>query len=380
MTQSAHSPIHVGHVLLSLRAGGLENGVVNVINGLNRNEFVSSVCCLQSSGEFGGRITDERCRVLEFGLQPGNDPRLVWRLARAFRNLRLDIVHTRNAEAFFYGALAAKLAGVRAVVHSEHGRTFPEKWHRALLQRWLLRSTACAFAVSRQLAEQLVTEIGVRPGTFKVIYNGVDTAKFAAAANCGRRQHHDGIVIGSVGRLAAVKNYPLLLQALAQLPAAIPWRLALIGDGPERGNLQETIGRLGIEGRVSFLGHRNDVAELLGGIDIFVLPSISEGMSNTLLEAMAAGVAVIASDVGGNREIVEPGRSGLLFAPGDARAAARAIEQVATDAQLRGRLAGAGAQRAMTTFGLRTMLTAYEDLYRSVWRTTSDQLTRPLGA
>lgn len=379
MTRTPHLPIHVGHVLLSLRTGGLENGVVNVINGLNRGEFLSSVCCLQSSGEFSRRIADERCRVLEFGLRPGNDPRLVWRLARAFRSLRLDIVHTRNAEAFFYGAMAARLAGV-PVVHSEHGRTFPEKWHRALLQRWLLRGTARAFAVSRQLAEQMVTEIGAPAGSFKVIYNGVDTAKFAEAARRRRREPRGEILIGSVGRLAAVKNYQLLLQAVASLPPDISWRLVLIGDGPEHGNLQATISRLGIEGRVSLLGHRDDVAELLGGLDIFVLPSRSEGMSNTLLEAMAAGVAVIASDVGGNREIIEPGRSGLLFAPGDPLAAARAIQQLAADAQLRERLASAGAQRAATTFGLSTMLSAYEDLYRSVWRTTGDQLTKPLGA
>ena len=378
-SQRSHVPIHVGHVLLSLRAGGLENGVVNVINGLDRREFLSTVCCLQSAGEFAGRIADARCRILEFGLRPGNDPRLVWRLARAFRSLRLDIVHTRNAEAFFYGALAARLAGVPAVVHSEHGRTFPEKWHRALLQRWLLRGTACAFAVSRELAEAMVTQIGVPPASFRVIYNGVDTAKFAAAAR-GARAHRDQILIGSVGRLAAVKNHRLLLQAVARLPPDLPWRLVLIGDGPERDNLQETARQLGIGARVSLLGHRDDIAALLGELDIFVLPSVSEGMSNTLLEAMAAGVAVVASDVGGNREIIEAGRCGLLFAPGDPLAAAQAIEQLSSDAQLRGRLASAGAQRAGSTFSLRTMLGAYEDLYRSVRRTTGDHLTRPLGA
>lgn len=380
MTETAQLPIHVGHVLLSLRAGGLENGVVNVINGLNRHEFRSTVCCLQSAGEFARRIADERCQILEFGLRPGNDPRLVWRLARAFRALNLDIVHTRNAEAFFYGALAARLAGVPAVVHSEHGRTFPEKWHRSLLQRWLLRGTACAFAVSRQLADQMVSQIGVAPGTFSVIYNGVDTAKFGGAARRGPGERRDGILIGSVGRLAAVKNYPLLLEAVARLPEGMPWRLVLIGDGPERDKLREAAGQLGIGARVSLLGHRDDVATLLGELDIFVLPSLSEGMSNTLLEAMAARVAVVASDVGGNREIIEAGRSGLLFAPGDVRAAARAIGQLAGDAQLRARLAGAGAQRAMTTFGLPAMLSAYEELYRSVRRTTSDPLTRPLGA
>jgi sugar transferase (PEP-CTERM/EpsH1 system associated) len=378
MNQAARAPIHVGHVLLSLRAGGLENGVVNVINGLSRREFLSTVCCLQSSGEFARRISDERCRVLEFGLRPGNDPRLVWRLARAFRVSRLDIVHTRNAEAFFYGAFAAKLAGL-PVVHSEHGRTFPEKRHRALLQRWLLRGTASAFAVSRQLADDLVTHIGVRPGSFSVIYNGVDTSRFARGPGA-HGDERDEVVIGSVGRLAAVKNYQLLLHAVALLPQDLRWRLVLIGDGPERDTLERIARELGVDARVSLLGYRDNVPELLRELDVFVLPSISEGMSNTLLEAMAAGVAAIASDVGGNREIIESGRSGLLFAPGDPLSAAAAIEQLARDAQLRGRLASAGAQRAATTFGLPAMLRTYEDLYRSVWRMTGDQLSRPLGA
>jgi sugar transferase (PEP-CTERM/EpsH1 system associated) len=377
MKRAANAPIHVGHVLLSLRPGGLENGVVNVINGLDRREFLSSVCCLQTSGEFAERITDERCRILEFGLRPGNDPLLVWRLARAFKALRLDVVHTRNAEAFFYGALAAKLACVPALVHSEHGRVFPEKWHRALVQRWLLRGASAAFAVSAQLAEQLVTHIGVPAGSIRVIYNGVDSRKFAGRT----AQRAPGeVLIGSVGRLVAVKNYGLLLQALARLPPQIPWRLVLIGDGPERRQLESAAEGLGIGARVSFLGHRDDVAELLGDLDLFVLPSISEGMSNTLLEAMAAGVAVIASDVGGNREVIEAGRSGLLFANGDVQAAAQAIEQLAVDAPLRRKFADAGQQRANTTFGMGTMLRAYEDLYRSVWRPNSDQLTRPVGA
>jgi glycosyltransferase involved in cell wall biosynthesis len=187
-------------------------------------------------------------------------------------------------------------------------------------------------------------------------------------------------VIGSVGRLAAVKNYRLLLQAVARLPPEVRWRLVLVGDGPQRAELEQTAAELGIAARASFLGHREDVAAVLSDLDVFVLPSDSEGMSNTLLEAMAAGVAVIASDVGGNREVIEADRSGLLFARGDTAAAAQAIQQLVTDAALRQRLANAGLQRAHTTFALSTMLSAYENLYRDVWRAKSDQVPRPAGA
>jgi sugar transferase (PEP-CTERM/EpsH1 system associated) len=373
--------MRICHVLLSLRPGGLENGVVNVINGLDRQEFVSAVCCLQQRGEFADRIADERCEVLEFGLQPGTDIGLPWRLARAFRRLRPDIVHTRNAEAFYYGAVAAKLAGVPAVVHSEHGRVFPEKWHRALVQRLMLRDVTCAFAVSRQLADAMVTEIGVRPGKFKVIYNGVDTLKFGMRSRTGDRGAEQGeVIIGSVGRLAAVKNYGFLLRTVARLPRELRWRLVLIGDGPERTNLVETIRELDLNERVELLGHRDDVADLLPRFDIFVLPSVSEGMSNTLLEAMAAGVAVVASNVGGNPEIIEPGRSGLLFPSGDLAAAVREISSLVTDPWRRAQLADAGAARAEKTFGMRVMLNAYEELYRAVWRTKNAHVTASVVA
>ena len=377
MTRPAE-PIRVCHVLLSLRPGGLENGVVNVINGLDRTEFVSSVCCLQEKGVFAGRITDTRCEILEFGLRPGTDFSLPRRLMRAFRKLRPDIVHTRNAESFYYGAAAAKLAGI-PVVHSEHGRVFPEKWHRALVQRLMLKNIAGAFAVSRELAHAMVTQIGVRPGRFTVIYNGVDTQRFVARATTSRRASGE-VVIGTVGRLVAVKNYGLLLRAVAELPRELPWTLRFIGDGPERERLCALAQQLGVGERVQFLGHREDVAQLLGGLDIFVLPSLSEGMSNTLLEAMAAGVAVVASDVGGNPEIIESDRSGMLFACGDVDGAARKIQALVADSALRARLAAAGIDRVQSTFSMSAMLDQYQNLYRSVWRTSHGQVTAPAFA
>ena len=375
----AGRPIHVAHVLLSLRPGGLENGVVNVINGLDRSEFVSSVCCLQVKGLFAERITDERCRVEEFGLKPGTDASMPFRLARAFRQLRPDIIHTRNAESFFYGAAAARLAGI-PVVHSEHGRVFPEKKHRALVQRWMLRKAARAFAVSRELAQAMVTEIGVAPDRFEVIYNGVDTQRFNARPPGARQATRSPVVIGTVGRLVSVKNYPLLLRAVQKLPSSLPWTLRFIGDGPERAKLEALARELQIEARVEFLGHSENVAALLDDLDIFVLPSISEGMSNTLLEAMAAGVAVVASDVGGNPEIIEAGRSGLLFASGDVDGAARQIESLLADPSLRARIAAAGNARVHETFSMRAMLEQYQNLYKGVWRTIHGQPAAPAFA
>ena len=355
--------LKICHVVLSLRPGGLENGVVNVINGIDPGEFESSVCCLKDKGEFAARIRDPAVGVIEMGWRTGNDPLLPLRLAALFRRLGVDIVHTRNAEAFFYGMAGAKLAGVPHVIHSEHGRTFPEKPLRARLQRWLLGSVDYVFAVSARLRDDLVREIGVARERLDIIYNGVDLGRFSGA---GPQSSTAEVLIGSVGRLVAVKNYPLLLRALAALPISPPWRLVLVGDGPERASLESLAGELGIRERVEFLGHRDDVPPLLQRMTVFVLPSVSEGLSNTLLEAMAAGAAIVASDVGGNREIVEHEASGLLFESDDLEGLSAALSRLISDPTLRKRLSDTAAARVREQFSLEGMLRRYEEMYRHV--------------
>ena len=354
--------------MLSLKPGGLENGVVNVVNGLDPAQFRSSVCCLQQAGEFAARMR-AATEIIEMGLQPGNDWWLPLRLARRLRALRVDIVHTRNAEPFFYGIAAARLAGVPVVIHSEHGRTFPEKPLRARMQRLLLSGANAAFSVSERLKQDLVRELGVSPARFEVIHNGVDVERFRSARSTGERRCAD-VVIGSVGRLAPVKNYPLLLRALAQLPTVPPSRLLFVGEGPERPSLEALAAELGLAGRVQFAGHREDVPQALREMDVFVLPSTSEGMSNTLLEAMAAGVATVASDAGGNGEIIVPEVSGLLFRSADVAGLAAQLGRLVGDPGLRARLAAAAATRVRLEFSIDAMLRRYEQLYRRVWSQT----------
>lgn len=358
-------PLHICHIVLSLEPGGLENGVVNVINGLDPVEFRSSVCCLKRAGEFAGRLRPG-VSIAAMDLRPGNDPWLPLRLARLLRRSGVDIVHTRNAEPFFYGVVAARLAGVPAVVHSEHGRVFPEKPWRGFAQRWLLRHVDAAFAVSEQLKADLVRELRLPAGRFEVLYNGVDVTRFQRVPPEPHRDTSAGVLVGSVGRLAPVKNYGLLLHAIARLPAAPSCRLVLIGDGPEGAALRQLAAELGLRDRVEFRGHREDIPQLLRGLDVFVLPSVSEGMSNTLLEAMAAGLPVLASDVGGNKELIEAERSGLLFPSGDASVLAGQLGRLLASADLRARLGAAAQVRARSEFSLEAMLARYAALYRRV--------------
>jgi len=376
---SGRAPIRVLHVLLSLEPGGLENGVVNVINRLDRDRFVSSVCCLKHAGEFARRIEDPRVDIHELHWRGGNDPRLALRLAGLLRRTRPDIVHTRNAEPFFYGFAGAKLARAQALVHSEHGRKFDDRPARFAVQRWMSRHTDAIFAVSGQLKSDLVKHIGLPEASVEVLHNGVDLSRFNVAARTDAPAREalrrdwgvpaGALVVGSVGRLVAVKNYGLLLRAVA---ASGPYlHLVLAGEGPERAALTALAASLGIASRVHLLGHSNDVDRVLGAFDVFVLPSISEGMSNTLLEAMAAGVPPVASDVGGNGEIVRDGIDGRLF-PSDDEAALRAcLVALCGDGAERARLAAAARERVLSTFDIDQMIERYERLYERVHARTA---------
>ncbi|GAB4507881.1 MAG: glycosyltransferase [Sulfuricaulis sp.] len=359
-------PIHIQHVILSLQPGGLENGVINVVNGLNPERFRSSVCCLQQAGEFMGRLQQTHVQVHEMGLKGGNDYVLPLKLARLFRQTKTDIVHTRNPEAFFYGFLGAKLGGIKAVVHSEHGRFFPDKWHRMWVQRLFTRFTDRVFAVSEQLKRDLVMHVGLPASQVEVIYNGVKADRFPVNKTAIRRALgiSDGdIVIGSVGRLAPVKNYGLLLRAVPGLLGHHDITVMLVGDGPERARLEALAESLQIRQRIRFLGHRDDVHDLLAAMDIFVLPSHSEGMSNTLLEAMAAGTPVVASAVGGNTEIVRDQRDGLIFAPNDLEQLHARLALLCDDPVYGKRLGEAGYARVSQAFGIQAMIAGYEQLY-----------------
>lgn len=360
--------MHVQHVLLSLEPGGLENGVVNVVNGLNPSRFVSSICCLKHSGEFASRLSAQTKGIHELGWRGGTDLGLPLRLASVFRRTQTDVVHTRNATAFLYGVLGAKLAGVPTIVHSEHGRTFDDRKIRLYAQKFLTIFADAVFAVSAQLKHDVAARVGIPAADIGVLYNGVDlsnvvkTSKTTFCKQIGVDE--DTLIVGSVGRLVAVKNYGLFLRSIAHL--RIPnVAVVLIGEGPERNALELEAARLGIADSVHFLGHREDAKSLLSAFDVFVLPSFSEGLSNTILEAMAARVPVIASNVGGNPELVQDGATGFLFENNDIESLSKALKALLVSPIQRNHFAAAGRERVERDFSMETMISNYEAFYEN---------------
>jgi len=366
------SPLRIMHVVDRLASGGMERALIRLIRELDPEVFEHSICTLRGAdAEF---LPASGINVVQAGRANVDFQFNVPRLSRIIRSFRPTIVHSRNwggLEAVF----AARLAGVPVVVHSEHGYDLGALRRLPIRQR-LLRTIAyqmadCVFTVSDELKSFHAAQAIVRANTIQVFPNGVDTVRFCPDEGkrvALRRELNisaDALVVGSVGRMVAIKNYPALLQAVEYLVPAIPnLRLMLVGSGPDLDRLKAQASQSSeLSTRVLFVGPSERVADLLSAMDVFVLPSLGEGMSNTLLEALAVGLPIVATAVGGNPEVIADGVEGYLFAPGDVQGLSRRLQAVLSDAALRARLGQAARQRAREHFSIDRMLRRYTDLY-----------------
>ncbi|WP_440997097.1 TIGR03088 family PEP-CTERM/XrtA system glycosyltransferase [Arhodomonas sp. SL1] len=369
----ARRPLIV-HVLHRLDVGGLENGVVNLINHLPADAYRHAIVCLTDYTDFRQRLQDPAVRCCALHRRSGKDWRLYPRLWRCFRSLRPALVHTRNL-ATLEAQLPAWLAGAPARVHGEHG------WDMADMDGSRYRRLRAAFrplihdyvGLSRHIADYLTAGVGVPRDRVTQIYNGVDTERFYPARERDwvreRFGGDDVFVVGTVGRLEAVKHPLLLARAVRRLADTHPGlacqvRLVFVGEGSERPALKAYLEASGLAPVTWLAGNRDDVPALLRGFDTFVLPSRAEGVSNTLLEAMASGLPVVATAVGGNPELIREGETGCCVAEGDERAMAGAIARLVADPACARLWGAAGRRRVEARFSLVAMVDAYDALYR----------------
>lgn len=365
------------HVIHRFGVGGLENGVVNLINHMPEDRYRHAIVCLQGYTDFRKRLQRGNVAIHDMAKRDGHDPGVYWRLFRTFRQLRPAIVHTRNLSAMEAQAVAA-LAGVPGRVHGEHGRDTYDLDGRNRKYR-LLRKLVRPFighyiAVSQDLQNWLMSAIGVQRGKISQIYNGVDNHRFRPAPTARAQLgppgflQEDSIVIGSVGRMAAVKDYPNLAQAFLRLLELEPTlrdrlRLLIVGEGEARDTCLRLLNRHGA-GQFAWLpGERSDIPELMAAMDIFVLPSLGEGISNTILEAMASGLPVVATRVGGNPELVQEGVTGRLVPPADPEALAQALLLYVRDAERRHAHGRAAREVIDRQFSIPAMVQGYLAVY-----------------
>ena len=374
----------IAHVLYRFDVGGMENGVVNLINHLPENRFRHAVIALTQVTDFRRRIKRDDVAYFALNKAPGHGIRLAPRLSRLFRQLRPTLVHTRNLAAL-EACLPAWWTGVPVRVHGEHGWDVGDvdgsNWKYRLTRRMYRPFVSHYIALSKHIEQYLDHRIGVRGSQVSQIYNGVDTYQFMP----GRLLHQDirqwpqGSpfkdepgkrlwVVGTVGRLHPVKDQLTLahafVRALKRNPEARQtMRLVVVGGGPMRDRVREVLLQAGVLDWVWFAGERDDVAQFMRAFDVFVLPSMAEGISNTILEAMASGVPVVATAVGGNVELVEEGQTGRLVPSRQPDAMASVLLDYFGD-RTRARVHGdRGRDRAVERFSLERMVTEYATLY-----------------
>lgn len=377
----------IAHVLYRLDTGGMERVLVTVINR-TQPKYRHAVICLDQYTAYRDRIVDPEVRCFALHKRPGKDWACYFRLWKVLRQLRPDLVQTYNSGALD-AAPVAKMAGVHRVVHAERGRSAEDpngerRKYRAL-RRCMAPFIDRYLAVSRDLRDWLTEKVGIDPERVVYLPNGIDAAGFAvsparkpARPLLGSFAPPGTVLIGTVGRLDPVKDQAGLLAAFKLLCEALPGvrgtlRLAIAGEGSERPRLEARIAQLGLGEQVCLLGNRDDVPAILPEFDIFALSSIAEGMPGVVLEAMAAGLPVVATDVGGVREVVSSGTTGSLVPAGDSAALSHALSKYVSDESLRAQHGSAGRRAAETRFSLDHMLSSYNALY-------DELLERPSGA
>lgn len=369
------------HVVYRFSVGGLENGVVNLINHLPRDRWRHAVVSLTEIDEvFAARIMTPGVALHALHKPPGQGYKQWPVLAQLFRQMRPAIVHTRNLAAL-EAQVPAWWTAVPGRVHGEHGRDVEDPHGTSRKHQWMRRVyrpfVQHTIALGRELADYARDRVGIPAHRLHTIYNGVDTTRFTPAV--GARAPIAGCpfngpdlwLLGTVGRMQTVKAQPILVRAFVQALTEAPalrdrLRLVLVGDGPLRAECEALLQQAGLAQLAWFAGERADVPDVMRGLDCFVLPSLAEGISNTILEAMATGLPVLATEVGANGELVVPGRTGQLVAPGDASALARGLQQLAADPAVSAGMGQAGRVRVEQSFSLDAMVTAYDGVYQRV--------------
>lgn len=368
----------VVHVVYRFDTGGLENGVVNLINNMPAQAYRHAVVALTEITSFKDRIRRDDVQFIALNKPPGHSIWLYPRLYRLMKQLRPAIVHTRNLAALEVAA-PAWAAGVPVRVHGEHGRDVDDLDGTRRRYQWMRRLyrpfVSHYIALSRDLSSYLTNRVGVPARRVAQIYNGVDVSRFNPVGHAPRPaivgcpfSGDDLWLVGTVGRMQVVKDQLNLARAfvlaLQQAPALKSrLRLVVVGDGVLHEPVRDLLQQAGLADLCWLPGERSDVSDVMRGLSCFVLPSLAEGISNTILEAMATGLPVIATDVGGNPELVTVGQTGVIVPPANPAALAETLVRMAKEPALAARMGEAGRAEVLRRFSLQAMVSAYQSLY-----------------
>lgn len=364
---------NVLHLCESSDTGGAESMLVSLVDGLDKTRYRSLVCLL-SEGWLNGQLEKRRIETVVIPQPYSFDFPWLFRAYRLLRERSIDVMHSHEFATNVYASLLSRVTGI-PVITTVHGKNYyGERGRRRLAYRFVARQSRMV-AVSQDLKRFLMQRVAIPSDRIRVVHNGIDLGRYAVQAENHRSVRNDlGIgpdqrVIGTVGNLFAVKGQVYLLRACQAVARTFPdFVLLVAGEGDQLGALEKEASDLGIANNVKFLGFREDVPVLLQAMDIFVLPSLSEGLPLSVLEALSLQKPVVATNVGGIPEIVEDGVTGFLVPPKNPDALAKAILQMLQHPRIAADMGQAGRKRVEEDFGLAKMLREYQSLYEEALR------------
>jgi sugar transferase (PEP-CTERM/EpsH1 system associated) len=368
---SAHKVLHL---ITELDTGGAQKALARLLPRLDRSRFDPSVACLYNGdGPVADEIRALGIRVTDLGMTAKWRWDALWRLYRLLRRERPALLHTWMFHANIPGRVVGRLAGVPIILTSRRNVNIGGG-QRELLSRLTSGMDDLVIAVCELARQAEIERAGVSPEKVVTVYNGLDAAEFAGVDQERAALVRQGLaiprgtpVVAAVGRLHPQKDFPTLLRAMARVHEAVPGaRLLVVGDGMLRGDLEAQARSLELSSSVVFTGQRADVPELLNAVDLFALSSLWEGLPNVVLEAMAAGLPVVGTRVGGVPEVVVDGVTGILVPPRDPEALASGIAQLLSDSELSQRMGDAGRARVVEQYSVERMVRETEVLYEGL--------------
>ncbi len=371
-----NSPPLVVHIIHHLIIGGLENGLVNLVNSIPEDEYSHVIICLSRYSDFKERIRNKSVRVYCLNKSEGDGLSLYFKLYKLLKKLSPQIVHTRNLGTIDCAVVAA-FSGVKIRIHSEHGWVINDIYGSNVKYKYL-RKICNIFinkhiALSKDIQNWLVEKIKVKKSQCVQIYNGVDTQKFrfnidnrdASRSSIGLND--SDIVVGSVGRLNLIKDYETLVLAFEKLVAinglTQSVKLVIVGDGECYNSLKKLIHSKGLEKDIFLVGERSDISTIVCAFDIFALCSLNEGISNTILEAMSVGLPVVATNVGGNSELITNKVTGSLVELKDINNLAKAIHNYILHVDIAKQHGMNARKMVKENFSLDNMVERYKETY-----------------
>ncbi|ABL00069.1 glycosyltransferase [Pelobacter propionicus] len=365
-----HTP-KIIHVVISMVVGGAERLVYDMVRYPVFAANPPVVCCMDSLGELGEKLIREGYRVYCKGRRPGLDLEMVTWLRDIIRREKADVVHAHQYSPLFYAVPAALLAGRVKLVYTEHGRFYPERksWKRTLFNPLLALGVDHLVSISRATAQAMASYDNFPLRRIRVIHNGIDTTRLNPPVDKAAKRRELGLcptcrIIGTAARLNSIKNIDMMLRVLKLVVEKVPDTcLVIAGQGEEEQRLKALAVELGIADSVKFIGLRFDLPEVYQLYDVFLLTSFSEGISVTLLEAMASGVPAVVTDVGGNREVVVEGETGFMVAVDDDGAMGARVVRMLADTSSSPAVGDRARERVAAAFSVAGMMNNYTELY-----------------